>query len=144
MYLCLDLTKKKALQLLYHTTAYLPHLGRLLSREEIESLFGRNPFLGELVVRGETRGVRRQGRLFARSLLLLERVDPLAFLVEVVHQVHLFSDGALTAAAHYSYKIFAVDSRVCLRLALSTSLTLSCGIALYQARILRSRELQER
>ena len=89
LYLCLDLTKKKALQLLYHTTAYLPHLGRLLSREEIESLFGRNPFLGELVVRGETRGVRRQGRLFARSLLFLERVDPLAFLVEVVHQVHL-------------------------------------------------------
>lgn len=61
---------------------------RLLRGKQPEALLARDALLGEFVVGAESGGVRGLGRA-AVGGGLLQGVNPVALLVEVVHEVHV-------------------------------------------------------
>jgi len=71
----------------------------LLSQQQPESLLDDDAIAGKLVVWGESRRVRRLGRLAARAQLL-HGVDTLSGFVQIVHEKHLVPDSVAAAGVY--------------------------------------------
>lgn len=67
-------------------------VGRELRRQDVEALLQGDSFPAELVIRRETRRVRRLGRI-SLGVGFLEGVHAVASVVLIVHEIHLAAAG---------------------------------------------------